>query len=386
MRGTPTSHDDPDRPGPTPGRSSSGDGHRPTTNEIPGTVAVDVALARTDDLVVAIIGMHAYSTGLAFDLAIRQRTPAPPGHRPGLLHEAVAGFGAAAGRDVLLLGFGYPDGRTATNLRWGSRQSFDVTDQPQLLPGGGGGNGQTYDGNFFLSPLPTGGDLTVVCAWPSRGIAETQTRIPAQLITDATTRIVELWPWEDLPDEPPSHLRHLYPIYRPGAGSQPPSHASDPPPPNNQDRPARSTRTLPSHLAFRGAVAKRPTTSPGREHRWGAGEAAGRACHRSYSHQASGKLAGARYRSARSEGLAATEYASAWTPSRSARFAASRTAATLASKTQLRSRRPALSTPDKGTPRRRDIPPAEETSPTAFPRQAEVVEPGDGRRHGWRLP
>ena len=204
MRGTPTGHGDPDRPGPTPRqvqqwRRATG---RPP-NEIPGTVAVDSVLARTDDLVVAIIGMHAYSTGLAFDLAIRQRTPAPPGHRPGLLHEAVAGFGAAADRDVLLLGFGYPDGRTATNLRWGARQSFDVTDQPQLLPGGGGGDGQTYDGKFFLSPLPTGGDLTVVCAWPSRGVAETQTRIPAQLITDATTRIVELWPWEDFPDEPP---------------------------------------------------------------------------------------------------------------------------------------------------------------------------------------
>ena len=121
MRGTPTSHGDPDRPGPTPGqvqqwRRRTG---RPP-NEIPGTVAVDVVLARTDDLVVALIGMHAYSTGLAFDLAIRQRTPAPPGHRPGLLHEAVAGFGAAADRDVLL-GFGYPDGRIATNLRWGGQ-------------------------------------------------------------------------------------------------------------------------------------------------------------------------------------------------------------------------------------------------------------------------
>lgn len=78
-----------------------------------------------------------------------------------------------------------------------------MTNQPQLLPGGGGGNDQTYEGNFFLSPLPTGADLTMVCAWPSRGITETHTRIPAQLIDDATTRIVELWPWQDRPDEPP---------------------------------------------------------------------------------------------------------------------------------------------------------------------------------------
>ena len=49
----------------------------------------------------------------------------------------------------------------------------------------------------------------MVCAWPSRGITETQTRIPAQLIADATTRIVELWPWEHLQHEPPERPPHL---------------------------------------------------------------------------------------------------------------------------------------------------------------------------------
>lgn len=126
MRGTPTSPGDPDRPGPRPRqvqqwRRATG---RPP-NEIPGTVAVDVALARTDDLVVALIGMHAYSTWPGVRPGHPAAHSAPPRHRPGLLHEAVAGFGASRGQDVLLLGFGYPDGRTATNLRRGARPSFD---------------------------------------------------------------------------------------------------------------------------------------------------------------------------------------------------------------------------------------------------------------------
>jgi hypothetical protein len=176
---------------------------RPPANEIPGTAALSLLLARTDDLAVALIGLRAYSTGLLFDLAVRLRTPDRLDREGGPLYQVVAG--PFRGEHAFLLGFEYPDGRTATNLRWDFRPPFDAADDPQLLPSGGGGGGdQTFDAGYFLSPLRTGGDLTVVCAWPSRGIPETQSVRAGELISDAASRITELWPWEDLPDETPA--------------------------------------------------------------------------------------------------------------------------------------------------------------------------------------
>jgi hypothetical protein len=197
---------DPGHPAPTPEqvrawRRRSG---RPV-NEVPGTVAVGVLLARTDEIAVAIGGLHAYSSGLQFDLVVRQRHASSPeaGVRPRL-HELVTGFRRGAGADALLLGFAYPDTRTVTNIGPAPHDPSRLSaDAPVLRPGGGGGDDQAYDGSFWLSPVPTGGDLTVVCAWPARGIGETRSVIARQLIEDALARIVELWPAQDEPATPP---------------------------------------------------------------------------------------------------------------------------------------------------------------------------------------
>src|SRR6478672_7856463 len=53
-------------------------------NEIPQAVATSALLARTDDVAIALIGAHAYTFGLRFDLVIRLRHE-PRGamaHRP----------------------------------------------------------------------------------------------------------------------------------------------------------------------------------------------------------------------------------------------------------------------------------------------------------------
>ena len=61
---------------------------------------------------------------------------------------------------------------------------------------------------YWLTPLPPPGDLVVVCAWPARGLVETQTVIAADLIAAGADRIVELWPWEPPADhEPPPPSR-----------------------------------------------------------------------------------------------------------------------------------------------------------------------------------
>lgn len=58
-----------------------------------------------------------------------------------------------------------------------------------------------WDGTYFLSPLPTLGDLTVVCSWPF-AIDETRTVVDARAIAEAGAAAIELWPYEAPSSEP----------------------------------------------------------------------------------------------------------------------------------------------------------------------------------------
>lgn len=186
----------------------------PPENEIPGALPLSHVIGRTDQLAVALVGAFVYSTGLSVHLAVRIRNP-EPGHHDDLYAE-VTGHRRRGGGDVasLLLGVEYPDGRTATNLGdWRSAFARDEDDdRPVLHPGGGGGGGATLDMDFWLWPLPPPGDVTIVCAWPTRGLDETRTTVQAADLAAARSRVVELWPWEPpaepavLPPSPPPDL------------------------------------------------------------------------------------------------------------------------------------------------------------------------------------
>jgi hypothetical protein len=214
---------DPDRPAPTPEqlRASRRRSGRPT-NEMPGTVPVDVLLGHNDDVAVAIGGMHAYTTGLQFDLLIRLREPArsDTGSPRMDLHQQVAGFRRpGGGPDAMLLGFEYPDGQTATNIGplggvYGGQVDEDA---PALHPGGSSGDDQSFDGAFWLSPLPTGGDLIVVCAWPSRGLPETRAVVEQSLIEAALSRVVELWQLVEEDEQPQPPPPVVLPAMAPGS-------------------------------------------------------------------------------------------------------------------------------------------------------------------------
>lgn len=170
-------------------------GNRPD-NEVPVGVPADLVLARNGDLVVALIGVRVYRAGVQFDLAVRAR------RRLGshlALSEVLHNHRGVA--DRLLLGVEFADGRVATNVRGSWPTLGDVPDdQPTLRPGGSSSGGRTADFTLWLTPLPPAGTLTVVCAWPGAGLAETRTEIDATAITRAATQAEVLWPWE--PDDP----------------------------------------------------------------------------------------------------------------------------------------------------------------------------------------
>lgn len=179
-------------------------------NEVPAPVPFTAVLGRTDELAVCIVGMHAFTAGLSFRLAVRLRHM-----RQGLPHrmfEMVSGHGPGTpAEDRLLLGVEYADGRTVSNVN--GDDWFATGELPEdrlvLRPGGGGGGGLSYDQRFWLSPLPPPGPVTIVSAWPALGLEEDSTHCDGQMLLDAAARALVLWPPSaqsfepELPPEPP---------------------------------------------------------------------------------------------------------------------------------------------------------------------------------------
>ena len=166
-----------------------------------GAIAFHAVVGRTDELAVAIVGADAYSTGIAVSLAIRLRH----NDRSELAHELFGRRHRGGSAGDLLVGVAYPDGRTAIVSATAFPDPRLDPDHPTLAQRGGGGGGRSFGIDYWLTPLPPPGDLIVVVAWPSQGVDETHTPIPADLIAEGLVRNTELWPWEPPTeyDDPP---------------------------------------------------------------------------------------------------------------------------------------------------------------------------------------
>jgi len=159
---------------------------------IPRLVPWEVMLARTGQAAVAVGGLHAYPNGFEFTVHARLRREDEP--RPG-----VPGlFGRHGWRrepnEGLRLGVMYADGRRAAAP--GGCPRPDDAGQLVLQENGGGGSARTWDGNFWLSPLPPEGPVTFVVSGPEHGVTETRAELDGATIREAAGRAVMLWPEE----------------------------------------------------------------------------------------------------------------------------------------------------------------------------------------------
>jgi hypothetical protein len=173
----------------------------PPHRVLPGIAPAELIIARTEETVVAIAGIQAYPEGFVFTLSLRLRTLSVREEQqfPYLLDRAAV-EGDALPDEFLRFGVQFADGRKATNL---DRPAYDpegpAPDRPVLHQHGGGGGGSAWDMEHWVWPLPPAGPFAFVCAWPSRGIAESRAEIDAGVILQAAGRAVTLWPddWHD---------------------------------------------------------------------------------------------------------------------------------------------------------------------------------------------
>ncbi len=130
-------------------------------NELPASVALDVVLAETPDVVISISAVEVYRNGI--DLRIDVRT------RGDVLAGAVGGGFIG---DEVLVGVEYPDGRRATNLPMWPPRTPPAPSDAQLTMGGGSGGQRAADMRMYLTPLPPPGtiklDLRLAAARRSR--------------------------------------------------------------------------------------------------------------------------------------------------------------------------------------------------------------------------
>lgn len=165
----------------------------PPENEIPVALPINVLLARTDDVAVALVGLQVYTTGVSFTLVVRARPSSEVARTRGL-NELIWQHGPRAGS--FLLGIELADGRRASGMRMGERDT-DI-----LFHSGSGSGGQASVGqSWWLSPLPPEGLLTFVVRCADLGIGETVTELDASAIRRAADDVVTLWPWEPPPEE-----------------------------------------------------------------------------------------------------------------------------------------------------------------------------------------
>jgi hypothetical protein len=139
---------------------------------IPGSVAAEAVLVRTEQAAVAVGSVRAYPNGFEFTLHTRERREDETRWRVDPFDDHGPGSGQGVPGEGLRLGIMFADGR-----RW--------------------------DGDFWVHPLPPQGPVTLVVAWPKYDIPETATELDGAAIRDAAGPTVVLWP-ED-PDYESTH-------------------------------------------------------------------------------------------------------------------------------------------------------------------------------------
>ena len=161
------------------------DGARPASgrysapeNELPVALPVNLVLARTDDVAVAITRLQVHSAGLSLDLVVRLR-PSAAAARDGRLNELLWRHGP--GGSGFLLGVGVADGRRTSTVPGGGGGVV-------LVSGGGGGGMSAVDLSWWLHPLPPEGPVAVRC--DELGVPESLGELDGTAVRRAAERVV----------------------------------------------------------------------------------------------------------------------------------------------------------------------------------------------------
>jgi hypothetical protein len=164
---------------------------------LPGLVDLSLVMAQAERVVLVLGPIEVWPSGALIRLAAVAREP-----RTALLQALAPEIYAEAGRswpppELLRFGVQYADGRRVTNLTDNSPPRVNPAGILLFRRGESGGSGG-FESEYWLSPVPPPGDVTVACQWPEYDIAETRHTLDGSIFRDAAARARVLWP-----DSPP---------------------------------------------------------------------------------------------------------------------------------------------------------------------------------------
>jgi hypothetical protein len=182
-------------PPPQPPRPAQPEWVGPPSGTLPGVVALELVLARSQLAAVCVTRISAYPTGFVFDLLTVSDADAGEDLDPHLM--AFRHRRGPAGGDgwQLRLGVQFSNGAKATNV--GAAPGFAGGDEkpqgPVLHSQGGGGGPGGWRFGYWVWPLPPVGPLAFVCEWPAASIPLTRHEIDAELVLAAAARAQEIF-------------------------------------------------------------------------------------------------------------------------------------------------------------------------------------------------
>ncbi len=165
---------------------------------LPGVIALELLLGRSDRGAVAITRLAGYPAGFQFDLVAMTAPGFEEDLDPMLFgpygHHRRRGGSGGWPDDMLRLGVQFADGGRATNVGGHHHGFGEPPIGPVMHGGGGGGGGGDWHQSMWVWPLPPPGRLSFVCEWPAVGIEQSRTEIDAQLVLDAAARAQPIFP------------------------------------------------------------------------------------------------------------------------------------------------------------------------------------------------
>jgi hypothetical protein len=166
----------------------------PPENEVGVVMPLDILLARSHDVAVALLSITAFSTGFEICGTVRTREQLDDFQEAFVMYRRRRT--AELEPELFRFGVEFADGRKATNLGhpFLREQEDDDPSQPVLMPRGSGGGGRSWQMNWWVWPLPPPGPLALVCEWPAQGIALTRHELDAAPLLEAAARVEPLWP------------------------------------------------------------------------------------------------------------------------------------------------------------------------------------------------
>jgi hypothetical protein len=183
----------------------------PPENVLPGVVAVELVLARSELAAVCVSRLEAYETGFCLQLlalASSDREDLDPGMFAAH-HRRMRGRAPGPHPPPELLRFGvqFADGRKATNttpMPFGrgrahmmsahSREPEERPPGPVLTSRGGSGGDRSWRQEMWVWPLPPPGPLALVCEWPAAEIGLTRQELDAAELLAASARAQAIFP------------------------------------------------------------------------------------------------------------------------------------------------------------------------------------------------